>query len=87
MDKEWLGKERQVGTSGRTVKPKVYLAMGISGAFQHLAGIKGAGMVIAVNRDLKAPIFRAADYGVVEDMFKIMDALREKIDLQMREGI
>jgi electron transfer flavoprotein alpha subunit len=79
VDKKWLGKERQVGTSGRTEKPKVYLALGISGAFQHLAGIKGSGVFIAVNRDPKAPIFRAADYGVVEDMFKIMDALREKI--------
>ncbi|MDD4858424.1 MAG: electron transfer flavoprotein subunit alpha/FixB family protein [Candidatus Krumholzibacteria bacterium] len=79
VDKKWLGKERQVGTSGRTVKPKLYLAMGISGAFQHLAGIKGSGTFIAVNRDPKAPIFRAADYGVVEDMFKIMDALKEQI--------
>lgn len=78
VDKKWLAKERQVGTSGRTVKPKVYLAMGISGAFQHLAGIKGSGVFIAVNRDSKAPIFRAADYGVVEDMFKIIDALKEK---------
>ncbi|OQX85604.1 MAG: hypothetical protein B6D63_01920 [Candidatus Latescibacteria bacterium 4484_7] len=79
VDKKWLGKERQVGTSGRTVKPKVYLAMGISGAFQHIAGVKGAGVFIAVNRDPKAPIFRVADYGVVEDMFKLMDALEEKI--------
>jgi electron transfer flavoprotein alpha subunit len=79
VDKKWLGKERQVGTSGRTVKPKVYLALGISGAFQHLAGIKGSGVFIAVNRDAKAPIFRAADYGVVEDMFKIIDALQEQI--------
>ncbi|MCX5753548.1 MAG: electron transfer flavoprotein subunit alpha/FixB family protein [Candidatus Krumholzibacteria bacterium] len=78
VDKKWLGKERQVGTSGRTVKPKVYLALGISGAFQHLAGIKGSGVFIAVNRDAKAPIFRAADYGVVEDMFKIIDALKEQ---------
>jgi electron transfer flavoprotein alpha subunit len=79
VDKKWLGKERQVGTSGRTVKPKVYLAFGISGAFQHLAGIKGSGVFIAVNRDAKAPIFGAADYGVVEDMFKVMDALKEQI--------
>jgi electron transfer flavoprotein alpha subunit len=79
VDKKWLGKERQVGTSGRTVKPKVYLALGISGAFQHLAGIKGSGAFIAVNRDAKAPIFGAADYGVVEDMFKVMDALKEQI--------
>jgi electron transfer flavoprotein alpha subunit len=79
VDKKWLAKERQVGTSGRTVKPKVYLAMGISGAFQHLAGIKGSGVFIAVNRDPKAPIFRAAQYGVVEDMFKIMEAMKEKL--------
>jgi electron transfer flavoprotein alpha subunit len=79
VDKKWLGKERQVGTSGRTVKPKVYLALGISGAFQHLAGIKGSGVFIAVNRDAKAPVFRAADYGVVEDMFKIIDALKEQL--------
>jgi electron transfer flavoprotein alpha subunit len=79
VDKKWLGKERQVGTSGRTVKPKVYLALGISGAFQHIAGIKGPGVFIAVNRDPKAPVFRAADFGVVEDMFKIIDALAEKL--------
>jgi len=79
VDKKWLGKERQVGTSGRTVKPKVYIALGISGAFQHLAGIKGSGVFIAVNRDARAPIFGAADYGVVEDMFKIIDALKEQI--------
>ena len=79
VDKKWLGKERQVGTSGRTVKPKAYLALGISGAFQHLAGIKGSGVLIAVNRDAKAPIFDAADYGVVEDMFKIVDALKAQV--------
>ncbi len=76
VDKKWLDKERQVGTSGRTVKPKAYLAFGISGAFQHMAGIKGPGVLIAVNKDPKAPIFAAADYGVVEDMFKIIDALK-----------
>ncbi len=79
VDKKWLGKERQVGTSGRTVKPKAYIALGISGAFQHVAGIKSAGVFIAVNRDPKAPIFRAADFGVTEDLFKIVDALAEKI--------
>lgn len=76
VDKKWMEKDRQVGTSGHTVKPKAYLALGISGAFQHLAGIKGGGVLIAVNRDPKAPIFAAADYGVVEDMFKIIDALK-----------
>ncbi|MFC1820033.1 electron transfer flavoprotein subunit alpha/FixB family protein [Thermodesulfobacteriota bacterium] len=77
VDKNWLPKYRQVGTSGKTVKPKVYLALGISGAFQHVAGIGGAGTIIAVNKDKKAPIFRTADYGVTDDLFKIVDALKE----------
>ncbi|OPX35478.1 MAG: hypothetical protein B1H11_09065 [Desulfobacteraceae bacterium 4484_190.1] len=79
VDKNWLPKYHQVGTSGKSVKPKVYLALGISGAFQHLAGITGAGTVIAVNKDKKAPIFRVADYGVVDDLFKVIPALKEKI--------
>lgn len=79
VDKNWLPKFHQVGTSGKTVKPKVYFALGISGAFQHLAGISGAGTVIAVNKDKKAPIFRAADYGVADDLFKIVEALKEKL--------
>lgn len=81
VDKKWLGKERQVGTSGKTVKPRAYLALGISGAFQHLAGIKGAGVFIAVNRDPRAPIFRVADYGAAEDLFKIAEALEEKLGI------
>ncbi len=79
VDKNWMPKYHQVGTSGKSVKPKVYFAMGISGAFQHVAGITGAGTVIAVNKDKKAPIFRVADYGVVEDLFKVVDALKEKL--------
>lgn len=79
VDKNWLPKYHQVGTSGKSVKPKIYLAFGISGAFQHVAGISGAGTVIAVNKDKKAPIFRVADYGVVDDLFKIVDALKEKL--------
>lgn len=79
VDKNWLPKYHQVGTSGKSVKPKVYLAFGISGAFQHVAGITGAGCVIAVNKDKKAPIFRVADYGVADDLFKIVDALKEKV--------
>ncbi len=80
VDKNWLPKYHQVGTSGKSVKPKVYLAFGISGAFQHVAGITGAGTVIAVNKDKKAPIFRAADYGVVDDLFNIVNALKEKLE-------
>ena len=79
VDKNWLPKFHQVGTSGKSVKPKVYLAFGISGAFQHVAGITGAGCVIAVNKDKKAPIFRVANYGVVEDLFKVVDALKAKL--------
>jgi len=79
VDKRWLPKCHQVGTSGKSVKPKVYLALGISGAFQHVAGIAGAGTVIAVNKDKKAPIFQVADYGVVEDLFKISESLKEKL--------
>ena len=79
VDKNWLPKFHQVGTSGKSVKPKVYLAFGISGAFQHVAGITGAGTVIAINKDRKAPIFRVADYGIADDLFKVADALKEKL--------
>jgi hypothetical protein len=69
-----------VGTSGQTVKPKVYLAMGISGSFQHLGGIKGAPFIVAVNKNPKAPIFQAADVGIVEDILDFMPELTEKIE-------
>jgi electron transfer flavoprotein alpha subunit len=79
VDKGWLPKFHQVGTSGKSVKPKVYLALGISGAFQHVAGIAGAGTVIAVNKDKKAPIFRVAHYGVADDLFSITEALKKAL--------
>jgi electron transfer flavoprotein alpha subunit len=85
VDKKWLPKERQVGTSGKTVKPKVYIAIGISGAFQHVAGIKGAGTVIAINKDPKAPIFSVAQYGIVADLFKIVPVLKDKIKESRRK--
>jgi len=79
VDKNWLPKDRQVGSSGKTVKPKLYIAAGISGSFQHVMGMKGAGLIVAINKDPKAPIFRIADYGVVDDIFKILPALTQKI--------
>lgn len=79
VDARWLEKSRQVGTSGRTVKPKVYMAMGISGSFQHLGGIKGSPFIVAVNKNSKAPIFRAADLGIVEDILEFMPQLTEKL--------
>jgi electron transfer flavoprotein alpha subunit len=77
VDAGWLPSERQVGQSGRTVKPKVYVALGVSGAVQHLAGMKSAGTIIAVNRDSEASIFNVAHYGAVADLFEVAEALEE----------
>ncbi|MFO7884575.1 MAG: electron transfer flavoprotein subunit alpha/FixB family protein [Desulfobacteraceae bacterium] len=79
VDAKWLEKSRQVGTSGQTVKPKVYMAMGISGSFQHMGGVKGNPFIVAVNKNPKAPIFQVADVGVVEDILEFMPELTEKI--------
>lgn len=79
VDAKWLEKSRQVGTSGQTVKPKVYIALGISGSFQHLGGLKGSPFIVAVNKNPKAPIFQVADVGIVEDIMDLMPELTEKI--------
>ncbi|MGA8312715.1 MAG: electron transfer flavoprotein subunit alpha/FixB family protein [Terriglobales bacterium] len=79
VDAKWLDKSRQVGSSGKTVKPKVYLACGISGAFQHLVGIKGNPFIVAINKNPKAPIFQVADVGIVDDLLEFLPELTNKI--------
>ncbi|HXX15904.1 MAG TPA: electron transfer flavoprotein subunit alpha/FixB family protein [Candidatus Eremiobacteraceae bacterium] len=79
VDAKWLEKSRQVGSSGKTVKPKVYLACGISGSFQHLAGLKGNPFVVAINKNPKAPIFQVAEVGIIDDILEFLPELTTQI--------
>lgn len=79
VELDWIDKERQVGQTGKTISPKLYIACGISGAIQHIVGMQGSDIIVAINKDLNAPIFKVAHYGIVGDLHKVIPALIEEI--------
>jgi electron transfer flavoprotein alpha subunit len=85
VDSEWLPREYQIGSSGQTVSPRLYFAIGISGAIQHLVGMQTSRCIVAINKDAEAPIFKVAHYGIVDDLFKVVPALT-KIFKDLRQA-